>query len=171
MCPECLINACALKLGTSRVVGAGAGSNTSGMLVAGSADPFHTRIHVQPRDVPTRHPRNPNRPGNRSMKGITPGSLSPSPGSHSEISGPSPAASPFLLPPLLDETLARSLSHGPAPGCHRDGEDIYRCSSERRVQLRQGDQQSRAASLGLPLLAAPTPLCIQQGGLSSSLTQ
>lgn len=139
MCLECLINACALKLGTARVVGGGAGSNTSGMLIAGSADPFHTRIHVQPRDMAIRHPRNPNRPGNRSMKGITPGSLSPSPGSHSEICGLNPAASPFLLPPLLDEPLARSLSHGPAPGFTEmerifiDAAERGECSSDREI--------------------------------------
>lgn len=98
--------------------------------------------------------------------------LQPSPGSHSAAPGLGPAASPSLLraaPLLLDEPLATSLSRGPAPGCHRDGEDIYRCSRERRAQLSQGDQQRREASLALAPFSS-TQVTVHLAGRHSLLT-
>lgn len=73
------------------------------------------------------------------------------------------------LPPLLGESpaVATSLRSGPAPGCHGDGEDIYRCWREREAQLRQGGSVKEGTQAWLyPLLAPPRLMCIYQGAHS-----
>lgn len=70
--------------------------------------------------------------------------LQPSPGSHSALPGLNQAASV----PLPAESLATSLIRGPAPGWHRDGDDVYRCSRERRALLRQGGSAKESSKPG-----------------------
>lgn len=135
-----------------------------GMLLSGNMDPFRTGIHVQLQTQSQGIPGTPNSPRSRHMEGITPGSLallhtcipcspSPVPGLNRMGHDMRPVLPPpshcVLLPPLLSESpaVATSLRRGPAPGCHRDGEDIYRCCRERKVQLRKGGETNPAIPL------------------------
>lgn len=159
MCLECIINACVWRLGTVRGVGSGTGSNTSGMLLAGNADPFHTRIHVQPQTWSQGIPGTPNRPGNRSTEGITPGSLALSPpAAFPRLPFSSPWPEPSYLPLLAECRFLRSLVRIlPCPSAmvlHLAVTEMGRIFIDTAERGESGsdreDQKRKEASLGLP---------------------